>query len=175
MEPLNITITDLGLDTVIDGDYEHGGRTLADAIVDRAVTALTKDQEYREVHGGLAKRVSQIRDEEIRERVRVEIKKVMAQPIHATNQWGERTSGETTLLALIVAQAEKFFTEKRTKDSYDRSPAMTGAQRVIAEMVQASLTKELAAIFAEEKAKVVKAVQGKAAELIAQAVKDGLR
>ncbi len=67
MEPLNITITDLSLDTVIDGDYEHGGRT------------------------------------------------------------------------------------------------------------QASLTKELAAIFAEEKAKVVKAVQGKAAESIAQAVKDGLR
>lgn len=174
MEALNITIEGLALDTVIDA--EHGdGRTLADAIVDRAVATLTRDQEYREVHGGLAKRVSLIRDEEIRERVRVEIDKVMAQPIHATNQWGERTGGETTLLALIVAEGEKFFTEKRKTDSYDRGPALTGAQRVVAELVQKHLVKELAALFAEEKARVIEAVRGKAADLIAQAVKDGLR
>lgn len=174
MEPLNISIEGLNLDTVIDGDYE-GARTLADAIVSAAVAKLVKDKDYGEVHSGLRKRVAQIRDEEIRERVRLELDEVMLQPVTATNQWGEPVGQPTTLRALIVAEATKFFSVKLKSDSYDRRPELTGAQRVIAELVKAELTKELAAAFADEKAKVVKAVQGKAAELLAQAVKDGLR
>lgn len=174
MEPLSITITDLTLNTVIDGDYE-GSRTLGDAIVDRAVKKLTKDGEYSEVHDGLRKRVAKIRDEEIRNLVHVELAKAMAEPITLTNSYGEPTGTPTTLRALIISKATEFFTVKRRNDSYNRSSEMTNAQLVVAEMIKNELTKELASIFAEEKARIIKAIQANAAEVIADAVRKGLR
>jgi len=176
MTPLNIAITDLSLETVIGAGYHDAPVTLADAIVTAAVQHLAKDGEYREIHSGLAKRVAIIRDEEIREVVKTEIASVMTEPVQQTNQWGEPTGKPpTTLRALIVGEAEKFFTEKKSNNDYGRGPSLTGAERVIAALVEAELVKAMAAIFAEEKAKVVAAVQGKAAELLADAVKAGLR
>lgn len=175
MQPLNITITDLTLDTVVGAGYEEP-HTLADVIVNAAVEKLLKDGDTREISSALAKRIAVIRDEEIRAKVRAELDDAMAKPIRKTNQWGEPTGqGETTLRELILAEAAKFFTEKRSKDSYGSGPKFTDAERVIAELVQGELKKDMAAAFAEEKAKVVAVVQGKAAELLADAVKAGLR
>lgn len=174
MEPLNIAIKDLSLDTVVSAEG-YDPITLADAIVSAAVAKLTHEDEWRDTYGALKKRVAQIRDEEIRALVKAEIETAMAEPVQETNQWGEALGKPTTLRALMVAEAEKFFTEKRGTDNYNREPRMTGAERVVAQLVQAELVKEMAAIFAAEKAKVTEAVQGRAAELLAQAVKDGLR
>lgn len=174
MEPLNIQISDLTLDTVMGAGYD-GALTLADLIVGAAVKRLTKDDEYGEVVGGLRKRVAQIRDEEIRARVLAEIEATMAAPVSLTNSYGEPVGKATTIRELIVAEATKFFTEKKSTDNYDRGPRLTGAERVIAELVKAELTKEMATAFAEEKAKVVAAVQAKAAEMLAEAVRAGLR
>lgn len=174
MEPLNIEIRDLTLDTVVGAEYD-GALTLGDMIVERAARNLTKDSEYGEVASALRKRIGAIRDEEIRALVRAELAEAMQAPVTATNQWGEPTGQPTTLRALVVEAATKFFTEKRSRDTYGREPKMTDAERVIGELIKAELTKELAAVFAAEKAKVVSAVQAKAGELLAQAVKDGLR
>jgi hypothetical protein len=174
MEPLNITITGLGLDTVVGAAYE-GALTLADMIVAEAARNLAKDKDYQEVYGGLRNRVAMVRDDEIRARVKAEIDDAFGVPVVATNQWGEPTGKATTLRALILAEAEKFFTEKRGKDRYNNGPTMTGAERVVAALVAEELTKEMAAAFRVEKERVVAVVREKAAELIAAAVKEGLR
>lgn len=176
MEPLNITITDLSLDTVLGESERYGAMTLADAIVNAAVADITKDEAYREVYGGLRKRIGAIRDEEIRARVTVELDEAMRAPIVATNQWGEPVAGKgtTTVRELILAEAKQFFTEKTRTDSYSNTPALTGAQRVIAALVKEQLTKELTAVFAAEKEKVVAALRATAADLVADAVKKGL-
>ena len=176
MEPLNITITDLGLDTIIGVGYRDEPVTLVDAIVKEAVSQLTKEKGYDEVRDGVRKRVALIRDEEIRALVRPELEKAMVAPITQTNSWGEPIVGKpTTLREMILAEATKFFTEKKGEDSYGRGPKQTAAERVVAELVRTELVKEMTAAFAEEKNKVVAAVQAKAAEMIAKAVKDGLR
>lgn len=170
MEPLNIQITDLSLETIVGAEYD-GALTLADLIVNAAVTRLMKDGEYSEIQGGLRKRVGQIRDEEIRAFVKTELVGAMAAPIYRTNAYGERSGQETTLRELIVEHAKDFFT-KKTGD-YNR-PQYTAAERVVTAAVEKELTKELAAAIADEKAKVVAAIRAKAADLIAQAVKEGV-
>jgi hypothetical protein len=173
VEPLNIEINGLALDTVVGAGYNDEPITLLDAIINAAVVRLSKEDEYREVHGGLRKRVAAIRDEEIRALVKPELEAAMTAPITPTNHWGEPTTGKTTTLReLIVAHATKFFTEK-TDEGYNR-PQSTAAQRVVAEAVEKELTAELRAAVADEKAKVVAAVRAKAAELIATAVKEGV-
>lgn len=173
MEPLTIAITDLSLNTVIGVGFHDDPVTLADAIVNAAVSRLFKEDEYREMLNGLRKRVAQIRDEEIRALVKPELEAAMVAPIVATNQWGEPISSKTgTLRELIIAQASKFFGEK-TGDSY-RGPQLTAAERVVDEAVKKELTAELQAAVADEKAKVVAAVRAKAAELIATAVREGV-
>lgn len=171
MEPLNITITDLSLDTVVGAEYD-GSLTLADLIVNAAVARLTKDQAYVEVLGRrLRDRIAAIRDEEIRALVKAELEPVMTEPVTPTSQWGESVGKPTTLRALVLKAAEEFFTKRR--DEY-RQPRTTEAERIVAAEVGAALTKELKDAVAAEKAKVVAAVQAKAAELIATAVKEGV-
>lgn len=174
MKPLNIAITDLTLDTIIEGGYE-GSQTLGNAIINRAVERMTKAGEYSEVSSGLRKRVAQIRDEEIRNLVNLELAKAMTEPVIRTNSYGEATGEPTTLRALIIEHAKDFFTKKVSSGNYGRGPETTSAQRVIADMIKETMTKELAAVFSEEKSRVVKAIQANAAEVIADAVRKGLR
>ena len=68
-----------------------------------------------------------------------------------------------------MAEAKKLFTERA-----DYGRGSTLAQRIVAEAIGSAFTRELAAAIADEKAKVVAAVRAKAAELIADAVKQGV-
>lgn len=176
MEPLNITITDLSLDTVIGQHYggEDGGSpmVLLDAIVEAATTRIIKDADGREIYGGLRKRVDAVRDVEIRKRVAAEVDAVFAQPFQATNSFGE-ARGEPITMRAIIADAVKDWFTKDVQTNY-REGKRTAASEFVKAAVDAALKKELAAVILEEKAKVVAAVQAKAAELIAEAVKQGL-
>jgi len=173
MEPLNIAIENLTLDTVIghtyDGDREATvSLTLADAIVEAAARRLVGDRDWPDV----TTRVRQIRDEEIRTRVAAEIEAALSGTFTATNQYGEAVGKQTTLREEIarVAQAA---VKVDNRNSYSREG--TPFENVIRTEVNKALTAELTELVKHEKAKVVAAVQGKAGELIAQAVKDGLR
>lgn len=170
MEPLKIEIQDLGLDTVIGPHYPDGVQTLGEAIVAKAAANLTQDGEYGEVMQSLRRRIAKIRDDEIRDLVRAELAKAMAEPVTQTNSYGESIGQPTALRALIVDAATKFFSERG-----DYGRGATQAQKLVAQEVQTALTKELREVMAEEKAKVVAVVQAKAAELLAEAVKQGLR
>jgi len=180
VEPLNISIEGLNLDTVIGGHYyggddDSGGspKVLLDAIVEAATTRLVKDTEGRDIYGGLRKRVNEIRDDEIRTRVAAEVEAAFAEPFQPTNAYGEAKGESITIRSLIAKAVNEWFT-KDTNNNY-REGKRTAAGEFVKAAVDAALKKELAEAIADEKAKVVKAVQGKAAELLAQAVKDGLR
>ena len=173
MEPLNFAITGLTLDTVIgnryDEDYEGGDRrpqTLADAIIEHAVEELWKRPEASDI----VRRVAQIRDEVIRERVNAEVEAALTGPFTKTNAYGEPTGQTTTLreeIARIAAQAVN-----TGGNSYSRE--QTAAEKVIRSEVNVALDRELKEVVKQEKDKVVAAVRAKAADLIAQAVREGI-
>jgi len=174
MEDLNIAIEGLNLDTVLVADGRHEAVTLLDLIVAAGVDRLAKDEQYKAVSVELARRVGTIRDEEIRAQITPIVTQALAGEIRQTNQWGEPTGkGSTTLRELILARVNDWFT-KDINDSYGSKGRVTAAGRVVAEVVDKALKAELAAVLADEKTKVVRAVQAKAAELIATAVKEGL-
>jgi hypothetical protein len=173
----NVTVDGLdGIDltTVIgersryDHDIEETVRqdvTLGDEVAKRVTAKLTKDDQW----DGIRKRFLAIRDEEIREAVKPLVAEAITAAIEQTNGYGERTGQSTTMRELVMAEAKKLFTDRA-----DYGRGSTLAQRIVAEAVGSAFTRELAAAIADEKAKVIAAVRGKAAELLAEAVKQGL-
>jgi hypothetical protein len=171
---IKVNIDDVDLNTVVgarveideDGDrVETGGYTIADAVIGDLVKGLRLCEEY----GGLRRRVSDIRDEEIRKLVRDEIAAVFGQVIAETNRYGEPTGRTTTLIELIVAEANRCLT---TQDRY--SSGKTLGQKLVADAVGAAIKRELSEAIAAEREKVVAAVRAQAATLIADAVKQGI-
>lgn len=172
MEPLNITITDLSLNTVVGQSYDTDKEypvpvTLADAIVEAAARLLSQESDWVSVKT----QVRSIRTEVIRERVAAEVEAALSGPINTTNGWGEQVGPPTTLRAEIAKMAaEALKVDHRNIHSREFTPA----QKVIREQVDQAMTKELAEAVADEKAKVVAAVRAKAADLIAEAVRQGV-
>lgn len=178
---MNINVTVDGLDA-IDLDSPIGGQryewdeeiernvpvdmTLGERIAELIMAKLTKD----ELFGKARERYLKIRDEEIRAAVKPIVAGALAGTIRLTNSYGEPTGPETTLNALVIEEAKKVIGGGRT--DYGRGDTL--AQRVVKDAVGAALTKELNAVLADEKAKVVAAVRASAADLIADAIKKGL-
>lgn len=172
MDPLNITITDLTLGTVVGEHYDTDKEyrvplTLADAIVEAAARLLMLDSDWVSVKT----QVRNIRDEEIRAHVAVEIEAALTGTFEATNSYGEKTGKKTTLREQIARQVEEAI-RIDNRNSYSRQP--TPFEKVIREEVDKALHAELAEIVKDEKAKVVAAVRAKAADLIATAVREGV-
>lgn len=166
----------IDLDTVIgehyvydDEDGHREPRLLVDALVDELArrAIVGKDEGW----ASLRQRVESIRTEMIRERVAVEIEAAMTNPYPVTNHYGEPSGKVTTLREEIVRLAGEALRMDRS-NAYSRRP--TKAETVILEAVDLVMAKELHAVVADEKAKVVAAVRAKAADLIATAVKEGV-
>ncbi|HEX6873025.1 MAG TPA: hypothetical protein VF163_18155 [Micromonosporaceae bacterium] len=143
--------------------------TLADAIVDNAVRLLVTSP--TKGWSSLQSQIESIRTELIRERVAAEIETALTSPFERTNHYGERTGKTTTLREEIVKLASEAL-KVDTRNSFSRE--LTAAQRVIRDEVDKAMVAELKAAVANEKEKVVAAVRAKAAELIADAVKQGV-
>lgn len=149
------------------GDYITEDQTLADLVSEQIVRRITKDDEWPH----LRTRVTDIRDEEIRSRVAPAVEAVMAEPIRKTNTYGEATGASTTMRELILDEAKKYM--EKPADQYSRNGG-TVLQKWVREEVEKTIKTELAAVLADEKAKVVAAVRAQASTLIAEAVKRGL-
>lgn len=141
--------------------------TLGERVAALVAAKLTKDNEYP----GLRKRYLDIRTEVIRELVTPIVAEAISGPIQKTNHYGEPTSGTTTLRELIMTEVSTVINQKADRHS---SSGQTMLQRNISQAVKTILEKELAEVVAAEKAKVVAAVRAKAADLIADAVKQGI-
>lgn len=153
-----------------DEDEQQIPLTIGEAIVDRVAQMIAKDESSR----GLREQVREMRVEEMRARVIAELDAAFVQPVQQTSQWGEPVGNPTTLRSEIVKLAEAALKIPRPGYS-SSSPRETGAvQQFLQREIEESLKKELAAAVADEKAKVVAAVRAKAADLIAQAVKEGV-
>lgn len=181
---MNINVTVDGLDavdlnTVIgdeiayydaeSGETEHRPRTLGDLVAEKLADKIYGGLDYERRHE-LTKQVHKTRIEAIQSKVTPIIEKALAGPIRLTNSYGEPTGAETTLNALIVEEAKKTIAGGR--GDYGRGDTL--AQRVVKDAVGAAFIGELGKAVADEKAKVVAAVRAKAADLIAEAVKQGV-
>ncbi len=139
--------------------------TLGQAVAEEVVRQLMKTDQWNSAR----RLVEEIRKEEIRDAVRQEIGHALTTSVQTTNTWGEPTGAPTTLRGIIHAQAKDFLEKP---DRYDHETAM---RKLIRKEVDAALVAELKGTITSAKETVVGAVQAKAAELIAAAVKEGLR
>ena len=145
---MNITvkIDEVTIDTVVgevvafdeEGDpYRQGERTVADIVAEQIMKRLLKDDGYPR----LAERVAQIRTEEIREAVKPLITEAITRPIRSTNSYGEAVGPETTLSALIAAEARAMLA--KPVDAYSRS-GQTVLGKIVAEEVATAFRAEVA-------------------------------
>lgn len=173
---LDINITDLDLTSVI-GDvavwnedaerYDTQGQTLGALVAEKLTKSIRESEAWPEIK----KRVTAIRDDEIRACIVPQIEQAMTEPIRKTNNWGEPTGAATTMRELIVDEVKKFMSAPADRHYRDKGTVL---EKYVRDEVQTTIKKELADVLADEKAKVVAAVRAKAAELIADAVKQGV-
>jgi hypothetical protein len=167
--PIDLT-TVVGEHRVYDDEaeeYRGSELTLGQAIAHKVFEDLRREDYY----GDLKRKVAELRTEVIKEQIAPVITKALADPIQQTNQYGEARGKETTLRALIVEEVGRLL--KSPADQYSRDKG-TWLQALVRSEAEAALRKELGEVIAEEKAKVVAAVRGKAADLIAESIKAGL-
>lgn len=172
---IDVTVSNVDMASVVgthrvhdpEDGYYQAPMTLGDAVAKEIAEDLKKDKDYP----GLARRVKEIRDEEIRALIRPTIEAAIQAPIQKTNTYGEPTGQTTSLTELIVHEAQKYLTTPADQYNRDRGTVL---QKMVREEIGAAFKRELAAVIADEKAKVVAAVQAQAAELIAEAVRQGV-
>ena len=141
---IKIEVPEVTLNTVVgdvvrvdeDGDgYLDGQMTVADKVAQLIKAEVVKHPEYE----NLRKRVTEIRNQEIREAVKPLVREALERPIRKTNYYGEPTGQETTLSEIIMDEAKKVFTE--VKDPYrDKRPFIQG---VVADEVKKAFQKEI--------------------------------
>jgi len=167
--PVDLT-TVIGEHRIYNGDddeYQAEPMTLGDAIARQIFDDLRRESHY----GELKRTVTTLRADVIKEQIAPVVAKALAEPIQKTNQYGEATGKPTTLRELIVDEVQRLL--KQPADQYSREKG-TWIQALVRTEVEAALRKELGGVIADEKAKVVDAVRGKAAELIAESIRAGL-
>lgn len=152
---IEVKIDQVTLDTVIgevvrydeDGDaYPAGNVTVADKVAKILAAEAVKSPSWEP----LRDRVTNVRNEMIREAVKPLIREALERPIRRSNAYGERTGTETTLSEIIMDEAKKVFTE--VKDSYRSNKSF------IAEVVATEVKKAFQADIQEQVAKARKAV-----------------
>jgi ubiquinone biosynthesis protein UbiJ len=150
---------------VSEDDWTTEAQTLGDVVAAQISAAVQRDDGYRT----FKKRVLEIQDEQIHEQVRPVVAAAIEASTQPTNAFGHPTGAPLTLTELIVKEAREVLTKRA-----DYGRGSTYLEKVVAEAVDKAIKKELAEAITDEKAKVVAAVRAKAADLIAQAVREGV-
>lgn len=173
---INVTVDNLTLESIIgevrtwneDSErYETEGQTLGALLAEKLAKSVRESEAWPEAK----KRVAVIREEEIRARIVPQIEQAMTEPIRKTNTWGEPTGQAMTMRELILDEVKKFMSEPADRHYREKGTVL---EKYVRDTVQSTIKTELAEVLAEEKAKVVAAVRAKAADLIAEAVKQGI-
>lgn len=171
---INVTVDNVDLTSIVGETYTQTGEdsygsapvTLADAIAAEVARNLRDDERWP----ALRERFLKIRDEEIREQIRPVVAEAVNSPVQRTNGYGSPVGEPFSLTELILKEARDYLSKR---DGYDRDRP-TVAEKLIREAVDRTVKTELAQAISDEKATVVAAVRAKAADLIAQSVKEGV-
>ena len=175
-DPVSITIT---LDTeVVDpeldpetGEYVGPGDTIRDLIVESAVTRLVA-QTIKDVRKDVSAKIIVVAQTEISDQVRTMVAEVLAEPFQVTDHWGHKAGTPTTVRQRV---AEEIAEQLKKSDSRGYNAKNTVITDVIKEEVHGALTRELKTAVQEAREKVVGAVKERAAEIIADSVRAGLK
>ena len=148
-----------------DGDYTRLPAMLLDSLAAAMVRRIAED---RSGYTSLLTAINKVRDEVIREMVTPIVAEAFASPILRTNSYGEPIRGETTTLReIIIAESIKVITGPA--DSYG-SRGETRLQAVIRKEIESTWEREIKGAIDAAKAEVRKAVQDKAAGILAQTI-----
>lgn len=148
------------------GDYYvNGHRTLGDLVAAQMLVKLTTDERYHD----LRRRITEIRDEEIRAAVRPLVLAAIQNPSPQTNAFGEPTGATVGLRELIVKEARE--TLKRGND-YGRGPSMLSME--IEKAVKAAFLDVIAAEVKTVRDAVSRSLSTQAAGALEQVVKNAL-
>lgn len=165
---VTVNVEDINLADVIN---QYTDQTLAEALVEKLTLRIVQDDSYK----GIAERVRQIRDEEIRAALTPVIAAALAEPIHPTNAWGEKTGTLTTLREVIIAEARKWMDVKGERGYGSREDGLTNLQRMIRDEVRAGFENEIKAMVTEARNAVSKQIGTTVAVAVQSAVNEGLR
>lgn len=174
---ITVNVTDVDIASVIgeyreyddEGDYvSKGTETIGHLVASKLAAEAMKDDSFK----SLKARVADLRNEEIRAQLKPIVEAAISAPIQRTNEYGHPMGQPTTLHEVIVKEVHAYLT-KSVDDGYNRT-RITAAQKFVKDAVDQVVKKELAEAVAEEKTKVVAAVRAQAAQLIADAVKQGV-
>lgn len=147
-----------------DNGEEHGEpSTLETLVLDEAARQVVASLP-REIRAGLTQRVTEIRNDLIRDLARPIIMEALSTPLQRTNTYGEKIAGETTIREIIVTETQAWLTGRQRSGS---TTTVTNVQALIREEVAAALKKELTAEIDAAKAEVRAAVKDQAAALLA--------
>lgn len=148
--------------------------TAGEAIVGRAADLLLRRS--GEPRDSLARRVQQITDAEIRAQVAPAIGEAIEKALQPTNSFGEPKGEPLTLRQVIVNQAvEQLKAPDRSHQrGFDARHNGTVLEKIIAEAVASTLTRELQGAIEEAKREVVATIRAKGAEVIAETMRRAL-
>lgn len=150
-----------------EGDsYQRG---LLGVIAPMVTTELVRKITVADEWSGLAKRIRDIRDEEIREQLRPMVAETLSASIQRTNHYGEPTGDPVTLREVVAETGRKLLIEpQRNGSGYSTNETLV--RRLIREEVDAAFGRELKAALDEAKAEIRTAVQAKGAAVLAETI-----
>lgn len=166
---IDVYVEEVDLTTVV---YQDDGVTIriGDLVADKAVAELVKSTAWNP----LRERVLSVRDEQIREAVRPLIAQALAEPFTRTTEYGTPVGKPTTLREIIVEEAKRLLANAHSRSNSNYIDRDTVLSKLIRETTDQVVAAELRKVIDDEKAKVVAAVRAKAADLIAEAVRQGI-
>lgn len=164
---VSFSLQDIYRSVYTDGSYE----SLPDAVLHELAVVMVKHlSEDRDGYRTLRDQINQTRDAIIREMAAPIIAEVFAAPIQRTNSYGEPIKGEpTTLREIIIAESMKVITGPA--DNYGNRNE-TRLQVAIRKEVESTWEREIKGAIDTAKAEVRKAVQEKAAGILAKTIQE---
>lgn len=161
------SIVDQSYRQIGEDDWTAEGVTLGEIVATKIVERLVADHDRWDT---IRRRVTEVRDETIREAVAPKVAEAISAPVRMTNTYGEPTGAETTLTELIVKEARETLTRR---SDYGRGPS--NLEKEIQKAVTAAFHNEVAAEVKKVRDAVASQLAGSVGAEIQKAITAGLK
>jgi hypothetical protein len=179
--PIRITVDapHLTLDSVIQshllGEDEHGQEHWSSTTLREMIMAqLIEDAKTKPSWGSVDARIREIRDEEIRTAVKVQVEEALAQPYQPSNRYGEKKGQTRTLREDINDQVQKVLKgEDGRAGGYERDQPLL--KRLVNEQITYQLQSEMSKALDEVKKDLLMKFRAQASAVLVEALKGVVR